>query len=49
MNAADRIRVRHMLDAAGEAMAFAKGCTVEDLRSNRTLLLSLVKEIEIFG
>jgi uncharacterized protein with HEPN domain len=49
MNAADRIRVRHMLDAAGEAMAFAKGCTVDDLRRNRMLLLSLVKEIEIVG
>ncbi|MGO9256588.1 MAG: DUF86 domain-containing protein [Bryobacteraceae bacterium] len=49
MNAADRIRVRHMLDADGEAMAFAKGRTVDDLRSDRMLPLSLVKEIEIVG
>jgi len=37
-----------MLDAAG-AMAFAKGCTADDLRGNRMLLLLLVKEIEIVG
>ena len=49
MNSADRIRLRHMLDAAQEAMAFAQGHAAEDLRNNRMLLLSLVKEIEIIG
>ena len=49
MSAADRIRIQHMLDAAREAMAFAKGRTVDDLRTNRMLLLALVKEIEILG
>ena len=49
MSAADRIRIQHMLDAAREAMAFAKGRTADDLRTNRMLLLALVKEIEILG
>src|SRR6516164_8342960 len=38
-----------MLDAFREAMAFAKGRTVDDLRTDRMLLLALVKEIEILG
>ena len=49
MSAADRIRIQHMLDAFREAMAFAKGRTVDDLRTDRMLLLALVKEIEILG
>ena len=49
MSAADRIRIQHMLDAAREAMAFANGRTVDDLRTDRMLLLALVKEIEILG
>jgi uncharacterized protein with HEPN domain len=43
----DTIRLRHMLDAAREAMEFASGRTRRDLDSNRMLVLSLVKEIEI--
>jgi uncharacterized protein with HEPN domain len=38
-----------MLDAAAEAMAFAKDRAPRDLSSDRMLLLSLVKEIEIIG
>jgi uncharacterized protein with HEPN domain len=49
MNAADLPRLHHMLDAAREAIGFAKGRTLEDLRQDRMLLLSLVKEIEIIG
>jgi len=49
VSAADRIRIQHMLDASREAMAFAKGRTVDDLRTDRMLLLALVKEIEILG
>lgn len=49
MNAADLARLRHMLDAAREAILFARGRTLEDLRQDRMLLLSLVKEIEIIG
>lgn len=49
MKANDRIRLRHMLEAALEARAFAKDRTLEDLSRDRMLLLSLVKEIEIVG
>ncbi len=49
MNAADLARLRHMLDAAREAVLFAEGRALEDLRQDRMLLLSLVKEIEIIG
>ena len=49
MNADDRIRLRHMPDAAREAIAFARGNTREDLTRDRKLQLSLVKEIEIVG
>ena len=45
----DLIRLRHMLDAAGEALSFVKGKTRTELDTNRMLVLSLVKEIEIIG
>jgi uncharacterized protein with HEPN domain len=38
-----------MMDAAAEAMAFAKGHVREDLSRNRMLLHSLVRDIEIIG
>jgi uncharacterized protein with HEPN domain len=43
----EEIRLRHMLDAAREAMSFAQGRTRADLGSDRMLVLSLVKAIEI--
>ncbi len=46
---ADAIRIRHMLDAAQEAVSFAVGHTREDLDGNRMLVLSLVKSVEILG
>jgi uncharacterized protein with HEPN domain len=49
MNAADRIRIQHMLDAAAEVAAFTAGRDAEDLSRDRLLLLALVKEIEIVG
>jgi len=49
MNAADRIRIQHTLDAAAEATAFIANLDPEDLAGNRLLLLALVKEIEIVG
>jgi len=49
MNAHDRIRIQHMLEAAAEAAAFIKGRTSQDLTVDRMLLLALVKEIEIIG
>jgi uncharacterized protein with HEPN domain len=49
MNENDRVRYRHMLDAAREAISFIKGRTRDDLFRDRMLLLALVKEIEIIG
>lgn len=45
----DRIRIRHMIDAGREAIAFASGRCREDLSTNRMLALSLVKSVEIMG
>ena len=45
----DAIRLRHMLDAAREAIAFARGRTRGDLDTDRQLVLALVKDIEIVG
>ena len=45
----DPTRLRHMLEAAQEAIVFATGKTEDDLTRDRMLLLSLVKELEIIG
>ena len=45
----DLIRLRHMLDAMKESLSFAEGKTRVDLNTNRMLVLSLVKDIEIIG
>jgi uncharacterized protein with HEPN domain len=45
----DAIRLRHMLDAAREAIGFARGRVRADLDGDRMLVLSLVKDIEIIG
>ena len=45
----DLVRLRHMLDAAQEAMAFARDETRASLESDRKLALALVKDIEIIG
>ena len=45
----DEIRLRHMLDAADEAISFARGRTRGDLDNNRQLVLAPVKDIEIVG
>jgi uncharacterized protein with HEPN domain len=45
----DAIRLRHMLDAAQEAIGFARGRTRSDLNDSRMLVLSLVKAIEMIG
>jgi uncharacterized protein with HEPN domain len=49
MNESDIIRLRHMLDAAREALSFVAGRNSEDLGRDRMLVLALVKEIEIIG
>ena len=45
----DGIRLRHMQQAAKEAMSFADGRTKDDLKSDRQLALSIVKCVEIIG
>ena len=49
MPPSDLVRLRHMLDAAREAVKFIAGKTAEDLKSDRVLSLALVKCIEIIG
>jgi len=45
----DLIRVRHMLEAAGEAVLFARNRTRKDLDNDRMLTLSIVKSVELIG
>lgn len=45
----DLIRLKHMLDAAREAVGFAEGKSRGDLDSDRLLALGLIKCIEIIG
>jgi len=45
----DRIRIQHMLEAAKEAILFSENRTRDDLDSDRSLGLSLLKLIEIVG
>lgn len=49
MQADDAVRLRHIVDAAQEAIVFARDRTRADLDADRMLVLSLVKEIEIIG
>lgn len=45
----DEIRLRHMMDAAREAISFADGRVRDDLNGDRQLVLSLLKAVEIVG
>lgn len=45
----DRVRLKHMFDAATEALEFMRDRTREDLDEDRMLLLSTTKSIEIVG
>lgn len=49
MRKSDFVRLRHMLDAAKEALSFTTGRSRSDLDKGRMLVLSLVKDIEIIG
>ena len=49
MHVSDAVRLRHMLDAAREAVAFATGRSRDDLLRDRVLTLALLKCIEIVG
>ena len=45
----DETRLRHILDAAGEAVGFIEGLHRRDLDTDRKLNLSLVRLLEIIG
>lgn len=45
----DSVRLRHMLDAAREAVSFVQGRTRVDLDRDRMLVLALTKSVEIIG
>lgn len=49
MQQSDRIRLQHMLDSIQEALSFISGKSRADLDSNRMLVLSLIKDIEMVG
>jgi len=49
MPANDMVRLRHILDAAREAVAFLQGKSSEDLYADRMLNLSIVRLLEIIG
>ena len=42
-------RIRHIFDAANDAVLFIKGKTREDLNSDKLLVYGLVKALEIIG
>lgn len=45
----DDVRLRHILDAAREAIAFSRNRSREDLHRDRMLNLSLVHLLEVIG
>jgi len=45
----DLIRLRHMLNAAEEALDFSSGTSKEDFSCDRMATLAVVKDIEIIG
>lgn len=49
MRSDDQVRLRHMLEAASEAVSFIQGRSRTELHEDRQLTLSLVKLIEIVG
>lgn len=49
MQRPDRIRLQHMLDATNERAGVVRGKHRSDLDTDRKLVLSLIKELEIIG
>jgi uncharacterized protein with HEPN domain len=49
MRSEDRIRVRHMIDAAESALQFVAGRPRASLDSDRMLLFAVVRAVEIIG
>lgn len=49
MRAEDRVRLRHMIDAAESALRFIQGRNRADLDRDEMLLFALVRAVEIIG
>ena len=49
MRPEDEERLRHMLDAARDTLAFARGQTRENLTHDRKSAFAIVKALEIIG
>jgi uncharacterized protein with HEPN domain len=49
MKPEDKIRIRHMIDAAEEALSFITDISETEFNKSRMLVLSIIKEIEIIG
>ena len=49
MNAQDRIRFQHMLEAARDALTFAAGKDLAALQRDRMFFMAVVKAVEIMG
>jgi uncharacterized protein with HEPN domain len=49
MSVSDAVRVRHILDAARQAVAFVQGRSRADLDTDPMLSLALVRLLEIMG
>ena len=49
MRVEDRVRVRHMIEAAESALQFVDDRTRPDLDSDRMLLFAVVRAVEIIG
>jgi len=45
----DRLRLRHMLDAAEKIVAFTKGLSATDFQADEKLQLAVVRLLEIAG
>ena len=45
----DRVRLRHMLDAAEKIVAFTKGLSAADFQADEKLQLAVVRLLEIAG
>ena len=45
----DKTRIRHMIEAAEEAISFAAGRSLDNVREERSLALMLVKCLEMVG
>lgn len=45
----DNTRVKHILEAANEAISFTKGKVRQDLDNDRKLSLSLIRLLEVIG